>query len=192
MRTAHASPFEELVQRVRTDYIDTPSLRLTPSQAQRRFGMAPSASVAVLDALLAENFLSSTSDGLFVRRHPPNSRAVQTAEAHSPVHGIAVPPFERRVPGFTEAAREALARVIRFAGWLPHDTIPFRVLHDAVRALEAATSSLALRDALYAVELSEQPLPHSAILTLLRQSTGELHDQYEASGMYAADQPRHN
>src|SRR5258707_8125020 len=86
MGTAHAFPFEELVQRVRTAYIDTPSLRLTLSQAQRRFGMAPSAWVAVLDTLLAESFLSRTSDGLFVRRHPPSGRAARTAEARGPVH----------------------------------------------------------------------------------------------------------
>jgi hypothetical protein len=67
MSISHASPLDEQVQRVRTDYIETPHLRLTPSQAQRRFGLEPSTWVAVLDVLLMANFLTRTGDGLFVR-----------------------------------------------------------------------------------------------------------------------------
>jgi hypothetical protein len=63
----HSKNYEELLQRVRAEYTEMPSLRLTPSQAQRLFGLEPSAGGAVLDALLTENFLCRTSDGLFMR-----------------------------------------------------------------------------------------------------------------------------
>ena len=65
-------PLTELLQRVRAEYTERPNLRLTPSQAQRLFGLEPSAWVAVLDALLLENFLSRTGDGLFVRNATPS------------------------------------------------------------------------------------------------------------------------
>jgi len=73
MPSAHDSPFDTLVDQVRSAYTEMPHLRLTPSQAQRQFGLEPSAWVAVLDALVAEHFLTRTSDGLFVRRYPPTS-----------------------------------------------------------------------------------------------------------------------
>ena len=99
----------------------------------------------------------------------------------------------RRVPGLNEAERVSLERIIRFAGWLPTDSKRFRELHDAVRDLQAAADSgIALRDALYAVELAEQQLPGSSIMTILRRSTGELHDQFEAAGMYASNRPSHD
>jgi hypothetical protein len=76
-----------------------------------------------------------------------------------------------------------------FAGWLPRDTTRFRALHDTVKALQAAAvSPIALRDALYDVERAQEPLPGSAILTLLRHGIVELHDQLEASGL---DAPSH-
>jgi hypothetical protein len=67
-----ASPLEERLQLVRADYDDSPNLRLTPSQAQQRFGLEPSACVEVLEALQTENFLYRTSEGLFVRSVKPN------------------------------------------------------------------------------------------------------------------------
>jgi len=65
--SVRSSPLEELLQRVRAEYRDMPSLRLTPSQAQRLFGLEPSTCVAILEALLTEHFLFRTSDGLFQR-----------------------------------------------------------------------------------------------------------------------------
>jgi hypothetical protein len=62
-----SAPFVELLQRVRAEYEEAPSLRLTPSQAQSLFGLEPSRCAAVLDVLLTERFLSRTQDGLFVR-----------------------------------------------------------------------------------------------------------------------------
>ena len=67
METSRLSPPEQVLQRVRAEYDDLPSLRLTPSQAQRQFGLEPRACAALLDTLLNENFLTRTSDGVFVR-----------------------------------------------------------------------------------------------------------------------------
>ena len=66
-RSSYALPLSEQMDRVRGAYNDRSSLRLTPSQAQRMFGLPPSECVAILMALLNEDFLSRTPDGLFVR-----------------------------------------------------------------------------------------------------------------------------
>jgi hypothetical protein len=63
----HSSELEEQLQQVRQQYLDTPNLRLTPSGAQRFFGLQPVPCMVILAALLGENFLCRTSDGLFVR-----------------------------------------------------------------------------------------------------------------------------
>ena len=63
----HSSEFEEQLQQVRQEYLDTPNLRLTPSGAQRLFGLQPFPCMEILETLLGENFLCRTSDGLFVR-----------------------------------------------------------------------------------------------------------------------------
>lgn len=62
-----SAPLAELLQRVREEYREMPSLRLTPSQATRLFGLEPPVCAAMLDALVSEHFLSRTGDGLFVR-----------------------------------------------------------------------------------------------------------------------------
>jgi hypothetical protein len=59
------APLEVLLQRVRGEYLEIPRLRLTPSQAQRLFELEPFTCAAVLEALLTENFLFRSSDGLF-------------------------------------------------------------------------------------------------------------------------------
>ncbi len=65
------TPPEDLLHRVREKYRETPNLRLTPSQAQRFFELEPFMCVAILEALLKENFLFRTSDGVFVRSAMP-------------------------------------------------------------------------------------------------------------------------
>ena len=68
MGTSRRLPsLEELLQLVRAEYEEMSSLRLTPSQAQRLFGLEPAVCVAVLEALLNEHFLTRTHEGLFVR-----------------------------------------------------------------------------------------------------------------------------
>jgi hypothetical protein len=62
-----SSELERQLRRVREEYRDAPYLRLTPSGVQRLFGLQPLRCVEILEALLEENFLWRTSDGLFVR-----------------------------------------------------------------------------------------------------------------------------
>ena len=62
---------DDYLQRVRDAYRDKPNLGLTPSQAQRMFGLDSQACVAVLDALVNEAFLLRTREGVFMRRARP-------------------------------------------------------------------------------------------------------------------------
>ena len=63
----HSAPLAGLLQRVRDEYREMPELKLTKPQAMRLFGVAPSVCAAVLRALVMENFLSRTGEGVFVR-----------------------------------------------------------------------------------------------------------------------------
>jgi hypothetical protein len=62
-----SAPLATLLQRVREQYQEMPGLQLNKRQATRLFGVAPSVCAAMLRALVMENFLSRTGDGLFVR-----------------------------------------------------------------------------------------------------------------------------
>ena len=63
--TTNATPLAELLQRVREQYQEMPGLKLTNPQAMRLFGVAPSVCAGMLRALVMENFLSRTGNGLF-------------------------------------------------------------------------------------------------------------------------------
>ena len=62
-----SAPLAALLQRVREQYRDMPGLTLTKPQAMLLFGVAPSVCAAMFRALVMENFLSRTGDGVFVR-----------------------------------------------------------------------------------------------------------------------------
>jgi hypothetical protein len=64
---SRSAPLGALLQQVREQYRDMPGLKLTKPQATRLFGVAPSVCAAMLRALVMENFLSRTGDGVFVR-----------------------------------------------------------------------------------------------------------------------------
>ena len=65
-----SAPLAALLQRVREQYQEMPGLRLTKPQATRLFGVAPSVCASMLRALVTENFLSRTGEGVFVRSIP--------------------------------------------------------------------------------------------------------------------------
>jgi hypothetical protein len=56
-----------LLQRVREQYREMPGLKLTKPQATRLFGVVPSVCATMLGALVMENFLARTEEGVFVR-----------------------------------------------------------------------------------------------------------------------------
>jgi hypothetical protein len=66
--TSGLSLSPELLQRITNDYAEQPSLRVTPPQAQRLWGLDGPTCGAALTALVETGVLQRTSDGRFVRR----------------------------------------------------------------------------------------------------------------------------
>ena len=62
-----SAPLTALLERVRERYREMPELTLTKLQATRLFDVAPSVGATVLRALVMEDFLVRTEEGLFVR-----------------------------------------------------------------------------------------------------------------------------
>ena len=67
------------VIKIHNHFLDTPSVTLTLSQAQRRFGLDEITCDAVLNALVEARVLARTSEGAYVRFFPRN--AVRTCFA---------------------------------------------------------------------------------------------------------------
>ena len=66
-----SAPLSGLLQRVREQYSEMPGLTLTKPQAMRLFGVAPSVCAAMFRALVMEDFLSCTGEGVFARSPRP-------------------------------------------------------------------------------------------------------------------------
>jgi hypothetical protein len=64
---ADSRGIQEVVSRIRGEFLEMPGLRLTPEQARRLCGLEASACEAVLCALVDARFLARTRDGAFVR-----------------------------------------------------------------------------------------------------------------------------
>lgn len=64
---AQHQPLEDVLQRVRGEYLEMPGLRLTTAQAQRLWGLDRAACDAVLGALVGAKFLFCSRDGAFAR-----------------------------------------------------------------------------------------------------------------------------
>jgi hypothetical protein len=63
-----SAALQEVVRRVRGEYLEMPGLRLTAEQAQRLWRLDQRACDAVLGALVQARFLARTRDGAFVRQ----------------------------------------------------------------------------------------------------------------------------
>jgi hypothetical protein len=59
---------QEVVRRIRGEFLEMPGLRLTPEQARRLWRLDEIACDAVLGALVDARFLAKTRDGAFVRQ----------------------------------------------------------------------------------------------------------------------------
>ena len=57
---------QDVLRRVRGEYLEMPGLRLTPQQARRLWRLDERACDAVLGALVQDRFLARTRDGAFV------------------------------------------------------------------------------------------------------------------------------
>jgi hypothetical protein len=58
---------QDVVRRIRGEFLEMPGLRLTPEQARRLWRLDETACDAVLGALVDARFLAKTRDGAFVR-----------------------------------------------------------------------------------------------------------------------------
>lgn len=58
---------DDVLPRIRAEFREMPGLILTAPQAARLWGLDPSLCVALLDALVEQRFLATTSNGSFVR-----------------------------------------------------------------------------------------------------------------------------
>jgi hypothetical protein len=65
--------WQDVVRRVRGEFLEMPGLRLTPQQARRLWRLDEAACEKVLGALVDARFLARTRDGAFVRSHDGNS-----------------------------------------------------------------------------------------------------------------------
>ena len=63
----HLCESDNVLLRVRGEYLEMPGLRLTPAQAQRLWGLDAQAAQSVINALVDARFLRRTPDGAFVR-----------------------------------------------------------------------------------------------------------------------------
>jgi hypothetical protein len=61
------SPVEDVLRRIRSEYVEMPGLRLTVAQAGRIFGLDRLTCESVLEVLVEANFLRRARDGAFVR-----------------------------------------------------------------------------------------------------------------------------
>ena len=59
---------QDVVRRIRGEFLEMPGLRLTPEQARRLWRLDETACNAVLGALVDARFLAKTRDGAFVRQ----------------------------------------------------------------------------------------------------------------------------
>jgi hypothetical protein len=58
---------DQIIRRVRGEYLEMPGLRLTQKQAQRLWGLDSTACTQVLDALTEAHFLCRKADGSYAR-----------------------------------------------------------------------------------------------------------------------------
>lgn len=65
--TSATLPKEDVLRRVRGEYLEMPGLCLTLAQAQRLWSLDRPTCEALLEALIGASFLRRTRDGAFIR-----------------------------------------------------------------------------------------------------------------------------
>ena len=70
---------DEVLQRIRGEFVEMPGLRLTPAQARRLWGLERDVCDALLGALVDAKFLAQTRDGAFVRMEGARPTTVMSA-----------------------------------------------------------------------------------------------------------------
>lgn len=67
MHTSRVQPLNDIVGRVRREFLEMPGLRLTEPQARRLWTLEPSLCSAALTTLVNSGFLLQTPEGSFLR-----------------------------------------------------------------------------------------------------------------------------
>jgi hypothetical protein len=75
--------FDDVLQRIQGEYVEMPGLRLTPTQAQRLWGLERDVCDALLGALVDAKFLSKTRDGAFIRLDGARPGQLSTVRRHN-------------------------------------------------------------------------------------------------------------
>jgi len=65
---------QDVVRRIRGEFLEMPGLRLTAAQARRLWRLDESSCEAVLGALVDARFLAKTRDGAFIRQDRSSPR----------------------------------------------------------------------------------------------------------------------
>ena len=67
MASEERRELDDVLRRVKGEFLEMPGLRLTESQARRLWGLEAASCNALLNALVDANFLFRTRDGAFMR-----------------------------------------------------------------------------------------------------------------------------
>jgi hypothetical protein len=85
--SAQSEPSDDLIRRVRGEFLEMPGLRVTPAQARRLWGLDDASCAALLATLLETEFVFRTRDGAYMRvertarvRHQTMTSSVEPAE----------------------------------------------------------------------------------------------------------------
>lgn len=86
----------QLVQRIRSEYIEMPGLTLRPEQVQRLCGVDRALCDSVLETLVQSGFLSRRADGAYARYKNPD--IARTRQAKAGLEPVVVPIAAHRRP----------------------------------------------------------------------------------------------
>lgn len=67
MKSSPAISRDEMLRRVRAEYLEMPGMRLTRAQAARLWGLNDETCGELLDSLIKEKFLERRHDGMYAR-----------------------------------------------------------------------------------------------------------------------------
>lgn len=81
MQAARVHRHEDIVRRVKGEFLEMPGLRLTELQARRLWALEPSLCSTILAELVENGFLLRTRDGAFVRVDVASPLKVQRVAA---------------------------------------------------------------------------------------------------------------
>ena len=85
---------DDLLDRIRGEYLALPGLRLTPPQARRLWGLDEQQCTELLNRLVEAGFLDATADGRYARR----SEAFPSLPRARPISASHTPPRSRPAP----------------------------------------------------------------------------------------------